>query len=102
MQAARAKPKPARHAVLEPISLHSPGSGACALACQVSGLPTNIPFLRRLAAHPAFAAAELDTSFIGQHLDALTQRAPPPAPVAALAAVTDHLLQVRVRCPGWS
>jgi 3-methylcrotonyl-CoA carboxylase alpha subunit len=69
---------------------------ACSGCRQVSGLPTNIAFLQRLATHPAFAAAELDTGFIARHLDALTQRADPPPRVVALAAVTDHLLQVRV------
>lgn len=70
----------------------------CRGACrQVSGLPTNIAFLQRLAAHPAFAAAELDTGFIARHLESLTQRMDPPLPIIALAAVTDHLLQTRVR-----
>ena len=64
---------------------------------QVSGLPTNVEFLKRLCAHPAFAACDLDTSFIARHLDALLARTPPSAEVLALAAVTDHLLQVRVR-----
>lgn len=30
----------------------------------IGGLKTNIAFLRRILAHPAFAAAELDTGFI--------------------------------------
>ena len=67
----------------------------CAL--QVSGLPTNVEFLKRLCAHPAFAACDLDTSFIARHLDELLQRTTPSAEVLALAAVTDHLLQ-----SGWS
>lgn len=37
----------------------------------VGGFATNLPFLQRLLAHPAFAAAELDTGFIERHRDAL-------------------------------
>ncbi|WP_122664380.1 acetyl/propionyl/methylcrotonyl-CoA carboxylase subunit alpha [Pseudomonas viridiflava] len=33
----------------------------------VGGVRTNLPFLRRIIAHPAFAAAELDTDFIPRH-----------------------------------
>lgn len=63
---------------------------------QVSGLPTNVEFLKRLARHPAFVAAELDTSFIAKHLDSLTAAAKPPATVVAVAAVARHLLNVQV------
>jgi 3-methylcrotonyl-CoA carboxylase alpha subunit len=37
----------------------------------VGGFATNLAFLQRLLAHPAFAAAELDTGFIERHRDAL-------------------------------
>ncbi|MFA7891954.1 acetyl/propionyl/methylcrotonyl-CoA carboxylase subunit alpha [Pseudomonas putida] len=37
----------------------------------VGGVKTNITFLRRILAHPAFAAAELDTGFIPRHQDVL-------------------------------
>jgi len=37
----------------------------------VGGLKTNLAFLRRVLAHPAFASAELDTGFIPRHRDAL-------------------------------
>ena len=43
----------------------------------VGGLRTNLAFLRRILAHPAFAAAELDTGFIARHQDDLL-----PAPQA--------------------
>ncbi len=43
----------------------------------VGGLKTNLAFLRRILAHPAFAAGELDTGFIARHQDALL-----PAPTA--------------------
>lgn len=62
---------------------------------QVSGLPTNQAFLKRLASHPAFIAAELDTSFIQKHHSSLVDTPPLPPHVVALAAVADHLLQVQ-------
>lgn len=43
----------------------------------IGGLKTNIAFLRRILAHPAFAAAELDTGFIPRHQAELL-----PAPAA--------------------
>ena len=33
----------------------------------VGGFASNLPFLKRVLAHPAFAAAELDTGFIARH-----------------------------------
>src|SRR5690606_12628650 len=33
----------------------------------VGGFASNLPFLRRVLTHPAFAAAELDTGFIARH-----------------------------------
>ena len=37
----------------------------------IGGVKTNIAFLRRILAHPAFATAELDTGFIPRHQEAL-------------------------------
>ncbi|QXH53372.1 acetyl/propionyl/methylcrotonyl-CoA carboxylase subunit alpha [Pseudomonas fakonensis] len=37
----------------------------------IGGLKTNIAFLRRILAHPAFGAAELDTGFIPRHQQVL-------------------------------
>ena len=37
----------------------------------IGGVKTNIAFLRRILAHPAFAAAELDTGFIPRHQEGL-------------------------------
>jgi len=65
---------------------------------QVSGLPTNQEFLKRLTTHPAFIAAELDTSFIQQHHASLVDAEPVAQHVLALAAVADHLLQVQEVC----
>ncbi|MCO8164658.1 acetyl/propionyl/methylcrotonyl-CoA carboxylase subunit alpha [Pseudomonas sp. 21LCFQ010] len=44
----------------------------------VAGFKTNLVFLQRILAHPAFAAAELDTGFIERHQ---AQLLPAPAPL---------------------
>ena len=52
----------------------------------VLGVVTNLARLRRIAAHPAFAAGELHTGFIDEHQTELaTPVAPEPLAVAALA-----------------
>jgi 3-methylcrotonyl-CoA carboxylase alpha subunit len=62
------------------------------MASEVAGLRTNLPLLRAIVAHPAFAEAELDTGFIARHAEALL--APPQAaPRAALAAAVLCLLR---------
>ena len=55
---------------------------------EVAGVQTNLELLRRIAHHPAFAAAELDTGFLGRHPDLLAPPAatPPDAVLAAAAA----------------
>ena len=66
--------------------------GRALAASEVAGVRTNLPLLRAIAGHPAFAAAELDTGFIARHGAALL--APPgPAPRAALAAAALCLLR---------
>ena len=55
---------------------------------QVVGVQTNLGLLRRIAAHPAFGAAELDTGFIGRHgADLLPRREPAPPEVLAAASL---------------
>ena len=63
--------------------------------CEVAGVATNIAFLERVVAHPAFATAQLDTGLIDKHRDALF---PPPAttPRRALVAAARR----RVPCDG--
>jgi 3-methylcrotonyl-CoA carboxylase alpha subunit len=51
----------------------------------VLGVSTNLGFLARIAAHPKFAAAAVDTGFIARHRDVLLSD-PPAAPGMALAA----------------
>ncbi|HEY0523593.1 MAG TPA: acetyl/propionyl/methylcrotonyl-CoA carboxylase subunit alpha [Stellaceae bacterium] len=60
-------------------------------ATAISGLATNLAFLRRVAGNPAFAAGEVDTGFIGRHRADLVP-APAPAPEGALAAAALRLL----------
>jgi len=51
----------------------------------VLGVPTNLGLLARVAAHPKFAAAAIDTGFIERHRDVLLP-GPRAAPEMALAA----------------
>src|SRR5690606_5191525 len=43
----------------------------------VAGVKSNLPFLRRVLAHPAFASAALDTDFIPRHQAQLLPAAEP-------------------------
>ena len=68
---------------------------------QVVGVQTNLGLLRRIASHPAFGAAELDTGFIGRHgADLLPRRE--PAPPAALAAAALRVLRDRAEAAAGS
>ncbi|WP_369990669.1 acetyl-CoA carboxylase biotin carboxylase subunit [Pseudomonas xanthosomatis] len=65
----------------------------------IGGLKTNIAFLRRILAHPAFAAAELDTGFIPRHQQVLLP-AVEPLPATFWEAAAEAWLQsepVRLR-----
>jgi len=54
----------------------------------VLGLPTNLPLLRRISAHPAFAAGETTTDFLEKHgLLEAPEKARVPDEILALAAV---------------
>ncbi|KAJ9513013.1 hypothetical protein QJQ45_029212, partial [Haematococcus lacustris] len=61
---------------------------------QVAGLATNLAYLQRLAAHPAFIAGELDTGFVPRHKEQLLAPLHLPPKVAALAAVARRLLKL--------
>jgi len=61
---------------------------------EVVGVTTNLAFLKTLADHPAFRAAELDTGFIGRHGGDLFPAAG-PAPRLALAAAALRVLTDR-------
>jgi 3-methylcrotonyl-CoA carboxylase alpha subunit len=61
-------------------------------ATAVAGVRTNLGLLRAVLAHPAFAAADLDTGFIARHAEAVLPPAA-AAPPAALAAAALRLLR---------
>jgi 3-methylcrotonyl-CoA carboxylase alpha subunit len=64
----------------------------------VLGVATNLARLRAIVEHPAFAAGDLHTGFIDEHLGELTPRpCPPDEALAALAAV---LARPAARGPG--
>ncbi len=63
---------------------------------QVAGVTTNIALLSAIAAHPAFAAGQLDTGFIGRHAAELTP-ASKPAPREVLAAAVLRVLRDQQR-----
>ncbi|MFJ4344238.1 acetyl/propionyl/methylcrotonyl-CoA carboxylase subunit alpha [Pseudomonas sp. NPDC089401] len=58
----------------------------------IGGVKTNIAFLRRILAHPAFAEAELDTGFIPRHQAQLLP-APQPLPAGFWEAAAEAWLQ---------
>lgn len=61
----------------------------------VAGPKTNLNFLRDLAAHPAFAAADLDTRFIERHRDTLLPAQKPALDDMTLALATLGVLHLR-------
>jgi acetyl/propionyl-CoA carboxylase alpha subunit len=70
----------------------------------VLGVVTNLPRLRAIVEHPAFAAGELHTGFIEEHLPELTPSPCPPAEalaavVAALGRATDGRTAARRTVP---
>ncbi len=58
---------------------------------EIVGVTTNVGFLAAIAAHPAFAAEEIDTGFIERHRNDLLPP-PGPAPDAVLAVAALALL----------
>jgi len=60
---------------------------------EVAGVVTNIDFLAAVAAHPAFAAADLDTGFIDKHRDDLIPAVGDTADEVLALACLDVLLR---------
>lgn len=60
------------------------------------GVASNIDYLGRIAAHPAFAAARLHTGFLAEHARALLADAPPEDEVLALAAAALGCRDIRI------
>ncbi|MFJ2403273.1 acetyl/propionyl/methylcrotonyl-CoA carboxylase subunit alpha [Streptomyces xanthochromogenes] len=65
------------------------------------GVPTNAGFLRRLLAHPAVVAGELDTGLVEREADSLVPDGVPDAVYAAAAAVRLDALRP-VPAEGWT
>ncbi|UIR18358.1 ATP-grasp domain-containing protein [Streptomyces spinosirectus] len=63
------------------------------------GVPTNAGFLRRLLAHPAVVAGELDTGLVEREVDGLVPTDVPDEVYEAAAAVRRQALQPRAE--GW-
>ncbi len=59
----------------------------CLAHTAIFGVATNLPLLREIAAHPQFAAGDVDTGFIDRELEALT-RPVPVAPESLLLAAS--------------
>ena len=70
--------------------------GSALAACEIAGCTNNVAFLAALAAHPAFAAEEIDTGFIARHRADLLPAAQ-PASDGELALATLGVLLVRRR-----
>lgn len=66
------------------------------------GVPTNAGFLRRLLAHPAVVAGELDTGLVEREADGLVPREVPEEVYEAAAAVRLAALRPAPRADGWS
>ena len=61
-------------------------------AYEVVGVTTNLELLAAIAAHPAFAAAELDTGFVERHrAELLPPTRPVPERVLAIGALSELL-----------
>mgnify|MGYP001155650516 CR=1 FL=1 len=67
----------------------------------VLGVPTNTGFLRRLLAHPAVVAGELDTGLVERELDGLVPESVPDEVYEAAAAVRRAELEPKATADGW-
>ncbi|MCO6451313.1 MAG: acetyl-CoA carboxylase biotin carboxylase subunit [Caldilineales bacterium] len=61
----------------------------------ILGVTTNIPYLRAIVRHPAFAAGELSTDFIERHLAGWSPDIPPISDEALIAVALADLLDDR-------
>jgi acetyl-CoA/propionyl-CoA carboxylase, biotin carboxylase, biotin carboxyl carrier protein len=66
------------------------------------GVPTNAGFLRRLLAHPAVVAGELDTGLVEREAAALVEDTVPPEVYTAAAAVRRAALAPEPTAGGWT
>ena len=63
--------------------------------CRVSGIDTNVPYLRQILNHPEFAAGRTDTGFIERHMTSLASASPHEQQVALIAACIEHFERTR-------
>ncbi len=68
---------------------------------QVAGVTTNTDYLHRLATHPDFIAANLSTTFIDKHADALQADNQPSVFQLAVMAVSSLLPEVKTSSTPW-
>jgi len=61
---------------------------------QVVGVATNLQFLSAVAAHPAFAGAELDTGLIARHRSELLPEAAPASDAILAVAALSELMRI--------
>ncbi|WP_405816998.1 ATP-grasp domain-containing protein [Streptomyces sp. NBC_01390] len=66
------------------------------------GVPTNAGFLRRLLAHPAVVAGELDTGLVEREVDSLVPDGVPEEVYEAAAAVRQEALRPKATEGGWT
>jgi len=66
------------------------------------GVPTNAGFLRRLLAHPAVVAGELDTGLVERDIDSLVSDGVPEEVYEAAAAVRLEALRPKATGGGWT
>ncbi|GAA3912828.1 acetyl-CoA carboxylase biotin carboxylase subunit [Streptomyces lacrimifluminis] len=66
------------------------------------GVPTNAGFLRRLLAHPAVVAGELDTGLVEREVDSLVPDGVPEEVYEAAAAVRLEALRPKATGDGWT
>ncbi|MDW4907526.1 biotin carboxylase N-terminal domain-containing protein [Streptomyces sp. ADMS] len=66
------------------------------------GVPTNAGFLRRLLAHPAVVAGELDTGLVEREVDSLVPDGVPEEVYEAAAAVRLEALRPKATGGGWT
>ncbi|MGH8130349.1 MAG: biotin/lipoyl-containing protein, partial [Steroidobacteraceae bacterium] len=71
----------------------------------IFGVASNLPLLRAIAAHPDFAAGNVDTGFVDRELAALTQESAPPSEallLAASVALDERAMTAESRVSPWS
>jgi 3-methylcrotonyl-CoA carboxylase alpha subunit len=66
--------------------------GSALAESRIAGITTNLSFLRRLVAHPAMRAAELDTGFAARHAEDLIPSLRPAPPAALAAAALEEVM----------